>query len=119
MKWSLCLAVLAAALLLGPQLPRADDTVPAAWLDKKITVEAAEASHPGISDERVERFPDLAKPFGGQSARWDALKAEMRPGDEIWTFSSPEESWRHLAGRSGVALVRQGKVIMTIVTLMN
>jgi hypothetical protein len=43
----------------------------------------------------------------------------MQPGDELWTFSSPAESWKYLAGRAGVALVRDGKPIKVVITLMN
>jgi hypothetical protein len=70
----------------------ADDAtpaVPAAWLIKKISVAEAETDHPGINDERVQRFPDIARPFGFQNGEWEALKAQMQPGDEIWTFASP------------------------------
>lgn len=95
------------------------DTIPTEWLDKKIGVEEAEAAYPGISDERVTRFSELAKPFGGQSREWESLKAAIKPGDEIWTFAAPADDWKNLAGRAGVALVRDGHPIMAIVTLMN
>ena len=100
----------------------ADDAtpaVPAAWLIEKISVEDAEMAHPGINDERVQRFPDIARPFGFQNGEWEALKAQMQPGDEIWTFASPEDSWIHDAGRAGVALVRAGAAIKAVVTVMN
>jgi hypothetical protein len=38
--------------------------IPADWLRKKITVEKAEADNPGISDDRVSRFPGAARSFG-------------------------------------------------------
>ena len=43
----------------------------------------------------------------------------MQPGDELWTFSSPAQSWEDLAGRAGVALVRDGNPIKVLVTMMN
>lgn len=43
----------------------------------------------------------------------------MKPGDEIWLYSSPPESWENLCGRSGYALVREGEVIKTSVGLMS
>jgi hypothetical protein len=97
----------------------APPAIPKDWLDKKISIAEAEAAHPGISDDRVQRFPDAAKPFGFRSRAWEALKAEMQPGDELWTFSSPADSWQHLAGRAGVALVRDGNPIEALVTVMN
>ena len=70
----------------------ATPAIPAAWLDRKISVEAAETEHPGLSDERVGRFPEAAKPFGFQNGEWESLEASMQPGDEIWTFASPEDT---------------------------
>ena len=96
-----------------------DPAIPDAWLDKKISVAEAEAAHPGINDDRIERFPDAARPFGFQNREWEALKAAMQPGDEIWTFASPADSWGNLAGRAGLALVRNGRAIKVIVTVMN
>jgi hypothetical protein len=99
----------------------ADDMplIPKAWLDKKVTIAEAEAGHPGISDERVQRFPDAAKPFGFKSGQWEAIKAAMQPGDELWTFASPAESWENLAGRAGITVVRDGNPIMVLTTMLN
>ena len=99
----------------------ADDMplIPKAWLDKKVTIAEAEAEHPGIRDERVQRFPDAAKPFGFKSGQWEAIKAAMQPGDELWTFASPAKSWEDLAGRAGIAVVRNGNPIMVLTTMLN
>ena len=123
----LILALLCAISLSFAGMARAADDVssiappaiPKDWLDKKISVAEAEAEHPGIRDERVQRFPDAAKPFGFRNKAWEAIKAAMQPGDELWTFSSPADSWQHLAGRAGVALVRDGNPIEALVTVMN
>ena len=93
--------------------------VPVTWLQKKITVAAAEKEHPGISDERKTRFPEAVKPFGFQHQKWEEFKAVMLPGDELWTFSSPVDSWQHLAGRAGIAIVRNGVPVRSFVTAMN
>jgi hypothetical protein len=42
-----------------------------------------------------------------------------KPDDEVWQFSSSPDSWEHLAGRAGLALVREGTVIDAYVTMMN
>jgi hypothetical protein len=47
------------------------------------------------------------------------LKSEIKPGDELWSFISPGDSWQRFTGRMGVALLRDGKVIDVIVTEMN
>jgi hypothetical protein len=89
------------------------------WLQERITVAEAEARHSYKHDERAKRYPELKNPFGLLNPQWEALKGKMCPGDEIWTFSSPTETWRKLIGRGGIALVRDGKVISTIITRMN
>jgi hypothetical protein len=50
---------------------------------------------------------------------WEQFKREMIKGDEIWEFASPPKTWDMLMGRAGIALVRKGKVIHTLVTRMN
>jgi hypothetical protein len=93
--------------------------IPAAWLIKKVSVAEAEAEHPGQRDERAKQHPELARPFGALNVKWEALKADMQPNDELWTFSSPPRTWEDLAGRAGIALVRDGQVIEVIVTMLN
>lgn len=93
--------------------------IPIAWLQKKISAAEAEAAYPGVKDERSARVPEATKPFGFSHREWEDLKAAMVPGDEIWTFASPPESWRDLAGRAGVALVRNGVPVKVIITAMN
>ena len=80
-------------------------TISANWLDAVVSVEAVEA--------------DLGVPESGVCAEWDKMKAEMQPGDLLMHFASPVESWERLAGRAGIALVRDGKVIDAIVTMMS
>lgn len=81
------------------------DTVPADWLDVPVSVEEAEAAY--------------GKPASGVRAAWERLKGEMQPGDTLMRFVSSAESWRHLAGRAGIALLRDGEVIDSFVILMN
>lgn len=44
---------------------------------------------------------------------------QFQQGDKILRFSSPSETWGQLCGRSGMALLREGKVIDYIITRMN
>ncbi len=81
------------------------DAVPAEWLDTPISVEEANA--------------DYGTPTSGVHADWERLQAEMQPGDKLVRFASPADSWRNMAGRAGVALVRDGMVIDAFVTMMN
>jgi hypothetical protein len=48
-----------------------------------------------------------------------SFRTAQKPDDEVWDFSSSRDSWQHLAGRAGLALVRDGTVIETSVTVMN
>jgi hypothetical protein len=45
--------------------------------------------------------------------------AQMQPGDELWAFSSSTVSWQNLCGRAGIALVRGGEVVASMITKMN
>jgi hypothetical protein len=85
-----------------------------AWLQKRVTVAEVEAAN-GVRADRLGPDP---VPFGFQNARWRELLAQMQEGDELWEFCSPEASWRQGAGRAGIALVRNGQVVASLVTLM-
>jgi hypothetical protein len=85
------------------------------WLKRKLTVEQAETEHM-VGDERLGPKP---VPFGFCNAEWRELIAQMQPGDELWEFSSSRDSWQHLCGRGGIALVRGGEVVASVLTEMN
>jgi len=118
----IAVALLCAAWFgLGGAARAADDMppIPKEWLDKRVSIEEAEAANPGISDDRVQRFPDAAKPFGFEHHAWEEFKVVMQPDDQLWTFASPLDSWKNLAGRAGIALVRNGTPVKVIITLKN
>jgi hypothetical protein len=54
-----------------------------------------------------------------ESLGWRRLRGCIAPGDALWTFDSPGDYWRGLAGRAGIALLRDGRPIDHIVTVMN
>jgi hypothetical protein len=85
------------------------------WLQEKISVAEAETAHM-VEDERLGPDP---VPFGFQHHRWQALLDQMQAGDEIWTMRSSEESFDHNAGRAGTALVRDGKIVTCIMSIIN
>jgi hypothetical protein len=43
----------------------------------------------------------------------------MQVGDELWEFSNSLDSWEDMAGHAGIALVRGGRIIDSIITCMN
>jgi uncharacterized protein (TIGR02996 family) len=47
------------------------------------------------------------------------VEANLRPGDELWEYDTAGESWVHLCGEMGYAIVREGKVVEFEMLLMN
>ncbi|WP_342358377.1 hypothetical protein [Terrarubrum flagellatum] len=73
-----------------------------------------------ISKREAEKLHDWeGAPFCHLNTRWNELTSAMKPSDEIWLFSSPAESWKMKTGLAGVAVVRDGVAIATIITEMN
>jgi hypothetical protein len=90
--------------------PDEEDLIPKDWLQEKLSLQQAEAAN---------TRPEGGVPFGGQNERWERLKASLQSGDQIWAFYSPPVTWEHCAGRSGVAVVREGRVVDCLITMMN
>ena len=42
---------------------------------------------------------------------WLRVKKQMRPGDTLWYYKSPPETWAGLYGREGYLLVRDCRVV--------
>ncbi|OWK47505.1 TIGR02996 domain-containing protein [Fimbriiglobus ruber] len=47
------------------------------------------------------------------------VEANLKPGDELWEYNTGGESWAHLCGEMGYAIVRNGKVVEFEMLLMN
>jgi hypothetical protein len=109
------------AALVAPEDP--------AWANSELnepkTIAQIEAEHTlrpdqlSQSDRTGPRAQIMLKPFGDRNAEWEAMKAHVQPGDQFWTFTTSWQSWRDLAGRAGIALVRKGQIIERLVTMMN
>ena len=69
--------------------------VPQNWLKRRIAIS-------DLEQDVAELFSELAE-----------------PADELWEFSSPLETWQLMAGRGGVALVRDGSVVAHLIRVMN
>ena len=83
--------------------------VPTEWLIRRLSsIRAAEAE---MRKDRVGHH--ISGP------QWRHLKRSWRPGDEIWYFDSPPETWQVLAGRRGYALVRDGVAFESSTTMLN
>jgi hypothetical protein len=73
-----------------------------------------------VEAANMVRLPELGPvPFGYCNDQWRALLAQRQPGDELREFCSAPESWQHLAGRAGIALVRDGREVASVVTRLN
>jgi hypothetical protein len=80
------------------------ELIPSAWLTQQVASTEVEAKLP---------------PDGYLCDLWRWLVSQMEPQDQIWSFSSPPETWRRLMGASGFALVRNGKAYDSVVMLEN
>ena len=82
-------------------------------MNYKVRAIAATRRNSTVSKGIVYAYHRASKPFGFQHGEWEAQKAELKPGDELWTFTSPPESWKRLMGRAGIALVRVNSKSLT------
>ena len=77
--------------------------------------------HPEWLTQRVENAPTAQHRTLSAMASmrirmaWQKLKAEAREGDELWAFENPSNTWKTLGRQTGYALVRNGKVVKSVV----
>jgi hypothetical protein len=45
---------------------------------------------------------------------WQKLKRDAQDGDEVWAFTSPPGSWSRQGQHAGYALVREGRIVETV-----
>lgn len=75
------------------------------WLKKQIKLEDAdEIAKNGVC-------------FDPSGNRWQNLKSKIQPSDELWEYDN--DQWKHLAGRMGYALLREGKIIDSVLVKLN
>jgi hypothetical protein len=83
-----------------------------------LTVEEVEKE--SLNELSKESRKDIPKvPFGFSNKRWLLFKGKYRESDEIYYFITDQTSWNNLAGSAGYVLIRNYKVLATIITLMN
>jgi len=81
--------------------------VPSAWIKTKLLSDPAE----------FDRQASGCNPADNPGVR--ELLDMMIPGDELWEFSSNDDSWRNLAGRAGYVIFRDVRQVAHLTTLMN
>ena len=97
--------------------------IPQKWLRHSTTPAEAErlqlertATAFNLPMEKViEKFG--ARPFGAATARWRDFIKQLREKDELWFFSSPDESFAMKLGCLGYAIVRNGVICETFIAL--
>tara|TARA_B100000768_G_scaffold134051_1_gene124831 strand:- start:826 stop:1134 length:309 start_codon:yes stop_codon:yes gene_type:complete len=92
------------------------EKIPNEWLTSEIDLKQVAKKYSSNS-KKVGKEGNL--PFGRLNHEWVHLKSLMKKNDTIWEFDSPADHWDSLCGRSGIALVCEGKIVFTIVTVMN
>jgi hypothetical protein len=97
--------------------------IPHDWLRQKGTPEEFErarlersAAAFNLPFERVaQKF--ASRPFGTLTEAWRSFIGRMEPGDELWSFSSPDGSFAKKLGCQGFAIVRGSAIRDTLITL--
>jgi hypothetical protein len=79
--------------------------IPVSWLTEQTTYERA------LADNVHE-----GRPFGHANDDWERLKAKMQDGDELWYCAPPDRSVMQFWG---LALVRRGHVVSTVITAVT
>jgi hypothetical protein len=72
--------------------------------EDKMAPELAANYRASLEELQDERNEAVAR-------QWRSMKEQMRPEDELGSFSDPLEDWTQRAGLSGVALVSDAKVL--------
>jgi hypothetical protein len=97
--------------------------IPYSWLHQKGTpekfeldrLEQAAAAFNLPFDKVAQKF--AGRPFGILTDVWRTFVAQMEAGDELWSFSSPDETFSEKQGCQGFAIVRGGTIQDTLITL--
>jgi hypothetical protein len=85
--------------------------IPAEWLDERTTVAELLA--------RLDN-PELPNSFREIMTREIlSFTTSVGPQDELWIYSSSDESWEHLCGSWGLAILRDGKIACHKLFAMN
>jgi len=81
-------------------------------LKRKISVKEAEEAHL-VS---IPRLGDKPVPFGFINHKWVKLLSKMQDGDELWEYSNFPGP---LCGSAGIVILREGKVVDAITTMIS
>ena len=119
-RWSPMIPFLSAS-------PRGDLTIPPDWLgeriaDSRVAHEALNGVLQTLGRRRIPRGNAQALEVEVQQVitrHLGRLTEILQSGGELRRFSSSPQSWASNCGRAGLAVVKDGKVLWSAVTLMN
>lgn len=96
--------------------------IPESWLKERLNttdereLARRDAMSLGLSESDLNELIRQG-PSPTWMAKWEAFISQRMPGDELWFFESPRETWSNdFAGRAGYALVRSRRVIDVLVS---
>lgn len=82
--------------------------IPSEWLRERLSDNDISALNAGGRDAYEH---GLDRESGG----WKSVKGQFAPGDEVWKYCSPIDTWQSGHGEMGIAIVREGVVIASVV----
>jgi hypothetical protein len=77
-----------------------DECIPRSWLLEEVQIDAIRSDQPTT--------PEVFR-----------MIRDRQPGDKVFFYRSPPETWAALLGRSGFAIVRDGKPVKCVDTVIN
>jgi len=89
-----------------------NDEIPKEWSRQKLTIFEAEKKHL----YKIQELGPDPIPFGYLNPQWEAFKQMIRPGDELLEVSFSEAP---LSGSSGLCILRNNKVVISLLLSMN
>ena len=73
-----------------------------------------------LSDENKRRVLECSEQFKKwEMTKWIPFVSHLLPGDEVWRFRSPPQTWSNFCGCAGYAVLRDGQVIRTLTTMRS
>ena len=84
--------------------------IPREWLRERLSDSHMAALYEGGLSAYEYGF------FQRDTVGWASIESQFTPGDEVWKYCSPMEIWQTYKGEMGIAIVRQGAVVASVVT---
>ena len=72
-----------------------------------------------VSVQKAEQDLNVAKWPAEYQDLWKRFISKLRPGYQLWFYSSPAELWSEMAGREGYAIFDGDRLVDKLTTKMN